>query len=171
MNASCLDLPGLLKAKDNLIGVEIGVEKGLGSYWLLSNLNIQKLFGVDPYVAYSDPDVNHYNNVGQATSNKQEAEQLLRGYDNFKLIQSTSDDAVCLFEDGSLDFVFIDGQHTHEQCKKDIINYYPKVKLGGLVSGHDYSYAPGVGQAVREFAAIVGKDILTCRNDVWYWFK
>lgn len=171
MNASSLDIPSLIKDKQDIIGVEIGVERGLGSDWLLSNLSFKKLYGIDPYLPYSDPDVHHSNDENQAESNKQAALQLLAKYSNFELIQKTSDDAVTQFEDSSIDFIFIDGQHTYEQCKKDILNYYPKVKTGGLFAGHDFNYAPGVSRAVSELAFTLFKDIQTCRNDVWYWFK
>jgi hypothetical protein len=43
-----------------------------------------------------------------------------------------------LFEDNSLDFVYIDANHTYEGVKEDIKYWYPKVKPGGLLLGHDY---------------------------------
>jgi hypothetical protein len=65
-------------------------------------------------------------------------------------------DAPEFYEDESLDFVFIDASHEYENVKKDIINWYPKVKFGGVIAGHDYTY-PDVRQAVDEF--FVGKSI------------
>jgi len=57
----------------------------------------------------------------------------------------------------SLDLVFIDCQHEYEYVKKDIKAWLPKVKKGGIISGHDYNpkelYVPGfngVGRAVNE---------------------
>lgn len=47
-------------------------------------------------------------------------------------------DAVEKFEDNSLDFVFIDASHEYEDIKNDIFAWLPKVKVGGVLAGHDY---------------------------------
>jgi hypothetical protein len=57
-----------------------------------------------------------------------------------------------LFEDESLDFVYIDASHEYENVKNDLIYWYPKVKYGGVFAGHDYgSNWKGVKLAVDEF--------------------
>jgi len=43
------------------------------------------------------------------------------------------------FSDNSFDFIFIDGNHTYDYVKSDINNWYPKVKPGGILMGHDYN--------------------------------
>lgn len=55
--------------------------------------------------------------------------------------------------DESLEFVFVDGDHTYEGCLEDIKLWFPKLKKGGVMLGHDYgppSHA-GVKKAVDEF--------------------
>ena len=47
-------------------------------------------------------------------------------------------DIVKTFEDGSLDFVYIDGNHYFEYVVQDIAFWSKKVRKGGIVSGHDY---------------------------------
>jgi predicted O-methyltransferase YrrM len=55
------------------------------------------------------------------------------------------------FEDGTFDFVFIDAEHTYEGVRGDIQAWLPKLRPGGLLSGHDYCKAfPGVRRAVDE---------------------
>ena len=54
-----------------------------------------------------------------------------------------------LYEDESLDFVFIDASHEYENIKNDLIHWYPKVKFNGVIAGHDYSSE--VKPAVNEF--------------------
>jgi len=57
--------------------------------------------------------------------------------------------AVKLFNDGFLDFVYIDSSHEYEQTKKEIATWFPKVKDGGILSGHDFC-AEEVNKAVLE---------------------
>lgn len=62
--------------------------------------------------------------------------------------------AAAQFDDNSVDFVFIDADHRYESVVKDIDAWLPKIKKGGIISGHDFTYAVttenGVSQAVRE---------------------
>ncbi len=54
-------------------------------------------------------------------------------------------------EDESIDLVFIDGDHAYESCKQDIDSWFPKLKKGGVLLGHDYSEKfEGVKRAVNE---------------------
>ena len=66
-------------------------------------------------------------------------------------IRNTSVDAAKLYENNSLDFVFIDADHSYESVREDIDAWLPKIKKGGIISGHDYSeHWPGVVKAVDE---------------------
>jgi hypothetical protein len=59
--------------------------------------------------------------------------------DKIVFLKETSDDAFNKINDDELDFLFIDGCHTYECVYKDLVNYYPKVKSGGIISGDDFS--------------------------------
>jgi predicted O-methyltransferase YrrM len=59
------------------------------------------------------------------------------GLDNIYPMVMDSSIAVNIFKDGSLDLVFIDADHIYEFVKKDIQEWYPKVKKGGIICGHD----------------------------------
>lgn len=72
----------------------------------------------------------------------------LEGY--YKPIKMKSVDAAKLYEDNSIDFVFIDACHDYECVLEDIKAWYPKVKSGGILAGHDYPAFPGVVKAVHE---------------------
>ena len=69
---------------------------------------------------------------------------MIKGYSPF---------AAEMFEDGSLDFIYIDGLHDYESVKADIAGFYPKLKVGGIIAGHDYHLGdwPGVYNSVNEF--------------------
>lgn len=64
-------------------------------------------------------------------------------------MRMTSMQAVELYEDESLDFVFIDANHEYEYIYEDIEKWLPKVKYGGVLAGHDIAYPP-VFQAVKD---------------------
>ena len=71
------------------------------------------------------------------------------------------------FADKSLDFVFIDANHTYEDVKADIRAYLPKIKDGGVIAGHDYCADwPGVIQAVKEM--FDGKAKVEADEVVWW---
>jgi predicted O-methyltransferase YrrM len=58
--------------------------------------------------------------------------------DHVNFIRMESAKAAALYEDESLDFVFIDACHETEAVKADILAWWPKVKIGGILAGHDY---------------------------------
>jgi hypothetical protein len=133
-----VDFPALLRKLGMNVGVEIGVQKGRYSRVLcMKNPNL-KLYCVDPWTAYPEY-------VEQNTPEEQPlldeflqcAKERLAPY-NVEFVQKYSMDAVNDFEDESLDFVFIDGNHTFEYVVEDIAQWEKKVKVGGIVAGHDY---------------------------------
>lgn len=69
--------------------------------------------------------------------------------DRVRVIVSDSAEAAGRFADGSVDFVFIDADHSYEAVKRDIAAWRPKVKPGGVIAGHD-RVRVGVGRAVVE---------------------
>ena len=67
-------------------------------------------------------------------------------------IRTTSLKAAPLYADESLDFVFIDASHEYKDVIKDLKAWYPKIKKGGYIGGHDFNlFYPGVVIAVKEF--------------------
>jgi predicted O-methyltransferase YrrM len=71
--------------------------------------------------------------------------------DYYKLHKMTSDDAVNLYKDGSIDFLMIDGDHSYEAVKKDIENYLPKMRSGGIIVGDD-AYEADIQRALADAA-------------------
>jgi predicted O-methyltransferase YrrM len=69
-------------------------------------------------------------------------------------VRMTSLEASKLYEDESLDVVFLDASHKYEDIKDDMIAWYPKVKKGGIFAGHDYPSWTQVVRAVEEFFPI-----------------
>lgn len=93
--------------------------------------------------------------------------------DRRKVIRADSKDAASQIPDESLDLAFIDADHSYEGCKTDIQAYWPKVKPGGVLAGHDYAndefkFGPMVKKAVDEFAAAQGLDLELGSNYTWF---
>jgi hypothetical protein len=135
------------------VGVEIGVYEGDHALNILTHLNIKRLYLIDPYKGYEEyahdgigKDVKDWDSLYNRVLRK------LKPYGNKSLlIRKTSDEALADIPD-NLDFVYIDGNHSYEFVKADITNYYPKIKKGGVIGGHDFVPGTfGVYQAVAEF--------------------
>jgi predicted O-methyltransferase YrrM len=69
------------------------------------------------------------------------------------LMQKDSLEAAKLFSDDSVDQVFIDASHTYEEISADILAWKPKLRKGGVLSGHDFHSVewPDVYRAVRDY--------------------
>lgn len=103
--------------------------------------------------------VDHFIGVGPRMTPEQKAKRFfayygecltnLRGV-NVNVIPLASVEAANLYEDNSLDFVFIDANHAYPFVKKDIKVWLPKVKHGGVLAGHDYTNYNSVRKAVDE---------------------
>lgn len=131
-------------------GVEVGVARGDNAEMLCREIPGLVLWCVDPWCEYrgnnrGGSQRKHDNNYNQTVTR-------LKPY-NVMIIKDTSLNAVGLFKDESLDFVYIDGNHDYKFVLEDIQAWYPKVKKGGIVSGHDYYQFKdsGIIEAVTEF--------------------
>lgn len=129
-------------------GAEIGVRWGGYSKMLCDSIPGVKHYCIDPYIPYEGrrPSQERMDRIFD------HAKRLLAPYDA-TFIRKTSMQAVTDFEDGSLDYVYIDGLHHFSYVMMDIICWTPKVRIGGIVAGHDYveSYSCGVINAVRAY--------------------
>ena len=141
-----------------LISVEIGVLAGELSSYLLKQLPKLTLHLVDCWKASK--------NSAYFRSQKSLNESLILTINRTQFAESRrhihklySQEAAKLFEDESIDFIFLDANHTYKAVLQDLKDWVPKVKFGGLISGHDYGKIDmnrcikktGVKQAVREY--------------------
>ncbi len=119
-------------------GAEIGVNQGeYGQVLCGAGLTV---FGVDCWENYPG-----YKRTGEYVSHYEDAAKNLKGMD-YTIIKKYSMDAVNDFEDGSLDFVYIDSNHTLPYVCADIFGWERKVRRGGIISGHDYAVIRGFGE-------------------------
>jgi predicted O-methyltransferase YrrM len=94
-------------------------------------------------------------------------------YCNAVIMKMASMDAVKKFQNGELDFVYIDANHDYEYAIQDITEWSKKVRVGGMVSGHDYDPTWGVKKAVDEY--VTENNIECFYSDDWspsfWWVK
>lgn len=138
----------------NLIGCELGTHVGTSAIYLLEHVaNIHTHVCVDPYISYNDaPGDAMPQDFYDYVKSVWDINRCLYP-DRILFIHDTSDAACKFIEDESLDYVFVDGDHSYEFTLRDLENYWPKVKPGGLISGHDFNSVGwfGVNEAVRDF--------------------
>ena len=131
-----------IKGKSSLVGVEIGVCGGEHALSLLNNLKLKKLYCIDPYDLYENYDegIRHYgkNQLNLTETEKRARDTLFSYKDNVVWIKKKSDDAIDQIEE-LVDFVYIDGNHNYDFVRRDIENYYPLIKNGGVIGGHDFT--------------------------------
>ncbi len=130
------DLPQFFKDMGYRVGVEIGTFKG--DFALLLCKAGLKLYAIDPWKDYSDY---HRDSAWQKELDgiHEQTKKLLALYD-CEILRKSSMEMVNTFADESLDFVYIDGNHSFKYVVEDIFEWSKKVKKGGVISGHDYIY-------------------------------
>jgi len=117
-------IPALGSRSSRIHMVEVGVNNALTSQFLLSRFPDLEFDGVDPYV---DAEAIHQEAKGRLLSFGARA----------RLWHLTSEAAAERFEPGSLDLVFIDGDHSRDAVIADLHAWHSRVRPGGLLAGHD----------------------------------
>ena len=142
-------------------GVEIGVQRGTYSTVLLTTWAGQHLTCIDPWRSFDPASYHDTANVEQSRqdANFETTRQRLAPFGTrASQLRKTSAEAAPDFADASLDFAYIDAQHHYEAVVEDIALWWPKVRPGGILAGHDYLDGMvsgtdfGVKRAVDEFA-------------------
>jgi hypothetical protein len=157
-----------------IIGAEIGVFDGHTSENLLRALPELKLWMVDPWRPFEDQSVFGQMNVEQFELMLFAATWWTEfARDRRFILRERSPQAACRFADASLDFAFIDGDHIYDAVCADLAAWWPKVRSGGLLTGHDYGiYLDstgewGVRRAVDEFAERNNRQISLGSDGMW----
>lgn len=133
----------LVKKNDWKTGAEIGVLKGKTLFSLLDACSSLTMFGIDQWkvLPLRDDQCAETYDVFNMRSIKSVVMARARHYGHrCKIIESDSVEASQSFLDESLNFVFIDGDHTKWGVRRDIEAWAPKVAKGGMILGHDISW-------------------------------
>jgi hypothetical protein len=145
---------------DNLVGIEVGINRAFSFCALLQLCpNIKELHGVDNWEPYDDylgsTDGTPVYSVPlvEVEINKAIAEVSVKHCENSnKAVLHHMDSSLCAkqFPDEYFDFIFLDTYLSHDHALSDFNTWYPKIKKGGLFTGHDY-YSPEINQAISKF--------------------
>lgn len=152
----------LKRMPKNSICAEIGSWKGDFSQRILSVTKPEKLFLIDPYKYVSEYSNAWYGGFagGQEKMDEIYSMVISRFKDEInrnrlEIIRCDSREALNNFKDESLDWVYVDGNHTYEFVMEDLRNCWSKVKTGGYITGDDYHvpgwWEDGVTRAVDNF--------------------
>jgi hypothetical protein len=137
------------EGKDNLVGAEIGVQRGRMASRMLPWDALSQYWCIDPWMAYPDY-LKHAKSHEFCFHDFLNRAALWPG--KVRILTLHSEVAAKIFKPGTFDFVFIDGNHRYEYVGKDILAWGPLVKTGGWLCGHDYGHegCEGVKMAVDE---------------------
>ncbi|HYM63489.1 MAG TPA: class I SAM-dependent methyltransferase [Gaiellaceae bacterium] len=155
----------LQRLPERSVGVEIGVWAGDFSAAILRAVRPTRLHLVDPWTfAPEEPYAQAWYGGARASSQADMDEVYERVRQRFEhevgdgvvvIHRSTSAEAAVRFEDASLDWVYVDGNHLYGYVRTDLELFAPKVRPGGLLAGDDYGAAgwwdDGVRRAVDRF--------------------
>ncbi|AIX18326.1 hypothetical protein Syn7803C34_27 [Synechococcus phage ACG-2014f] len=164
-------IASLIKQHDCKIGYEIGVSNGATFGKILKKCDNIEWHGVDPWVVCSEYD-KRPNGKGKWNhdGNYEKVQEIVSKYPKRAYThRMTSVEAAKEVEDRSIDIIFIDGLHTYEGVKEDLEAWVPKIKIGGIISGHDYKGMKrheGVTIRVNE---VFGEENITTGPDVTWW--
>ena len=162
---------------NNITFLEIGVFKGVFLNFLNTKCNnIKNIYAVDLFEGVVCSANEDGNNMEYYELDKSYSE-LYEKYKNQKkviLIKGNSNNFLDTKDDNVFDIIYIDGDHSYESVKRDIINSYNKVVNGGYIMGHDYCintnktnnfYKFGVKKAVDEFCFEYNQTIISYALD------
>ncbi len=163
-------------ASTKIRGVELGAWKGTGTSGLLKCLPNLQLTSIDAWSSGIVQDGSKYCgfDAEEWSAIEEEYYRAVQPYcTRIKTVKSGTDNTSCV--EPGLDFVFIDADHSYEGCRDDIARWWPMVKPGGYLCGHDYGAKrnsahdkPGVTQAVNEFLTKTGLRVITDVDATWF---
>lgn len=120
--------------KPDYVMAEIGCYRGVSTSVFAQHA--KTVHAVDPWMLNFD----HYKELPFEMLSTAEGkfDLVAAKYPNIIKHKGLSVEVAKEFEDGSLDLIYIDGDHSEAAVRLDFASWIPKVKPGGVISGHDY---------------------------------
>ena len=131
-------ISSILNKSEARTGVEIGVFKGEFSRAILEKWN-GTLYLIDPWRELSDEEYLDSSNHKNHQDAFLQTMNSIKGFESRAfMLRGLGEELVHLFKDNSLDYIYIDGNHDYDHAKQDLKLWWPKLRPGGLMAGHDY---------------------------------
>jgi predicted O-methyltransferase YrrM len=165
-------LSGFMNAQGYTRFVEVGCKEGRTTSHILKNVPNSHAIAIDPWITQeksADPTKETYESWDFSKIEAQFWENIGENKDRCNMWRMTSQAAACVHCDQA-DLVFIDALHDYEHVKQDIKLWWPRVRLGGILSGHDFNHRwPGVEKAVAESFNLMHVGVAP--DSVWFVIK
>jgi len=139
---------------DFMRGAEIGVLRGKTLFTLLDACPDLHMFGVDQWLHNPDREDENAENYRHFDMGLLRGQVMQKAADygpRCTILPGDSVEMAQHVEDGTLDFIFLDGDHTEAGLERDLRAWVPKVRKGGLITGHDYNW-PTVSRVLDRLA-------------------
>lgn len=146
-------LGGLLQKLNLTVGAELGVQRGDFAKVTLDQWSHAKTYVLVDLWGHQENYKDLANVDDQVQENfKNEALNKLKAHED-KLVVCRNYTSVCVkqFENGYFDYIYVDARHDYKGVREDIELWWPKLKVGGIMAGHDYI-------DTEEVAKISGQD-------------
>jgi hypothetical protein len=174
------EFPKLFNRLGYRFGAEVGTQRGLFAEHLLKNCSsLEMLHCID---IWKQQPKEIYNDVANGPDDihelhyEQTLERLNPFANRYNVLRMWSVDAAELIEEELLDFVYIDANHSYKCTTEDLEAWYPKVRPGGMMCGHDYLDSGtnfGVYSAVQDFTRNLKVKVHSTQEQwpSWYFIK
>lgn len=167
-------MPALIAARDLKRGAELGVAFGWHAHAMLQVPTLDKLYLVDRWQhveGYADL-------MNQNPPEKFEAmyhfvcKKMHPFGPRAEILRMETSAAAVLMPDGSLDFIYVDAEHTPDAVARDLRGWCSKVRPGGIIAGHDWQNGFGIEDEIVACAREHGVQSLHIgRCNFWYFIK
>jgi hypothetical protein len=165
--------------KTSIIGAELGVWKGQMSMELLKQHKDLFLYLVDRWQVPPEGDSYYQGSRVMARSSQEDfdrcfhlaCQSVIPYSDRCKILKMTTIEASEYIDDNSLDFIFVDSDHSYIGVTNDLTYWTPKLKKGAILSGHDFNNSNTyneVERAVRDFLGDRFKEIELDVDHTWF---
>ena len=176
--ADCARRLGLQPESHTLKVVEIGVHIGRHAWQLRKVFPNADLYLIDPWEYLPEMDGYMFN---RAHSDDHSGwvkvyEDVVRMFGDdpkVHLLKMKNAEAAPQFREGSLDVVYVDGNHKAEYVAEDIRTWLPKLRIGGVMAGHDYKYSSRARFTVPHGVQITvgARNIVNGPDKNWLYYK
>lgn len=171
-----------LPDKKSIVGVEVGVRYGKNAVQVLQAAPQLHMWLVDTWSKPAPGDSYYESGDGIADRPPGYWRKCWRDFQNrinpyqdrVEILQMLSTDAAKFlkkqYTNNFFDFVFIDADHSYKGAFRDICHWYPLVKIGGWIGGHDYGH-PRIGEVKKAVDEVFGEGNVELAQDMTWFMR